>query len=227
MVFNLPDASVFAESVNFYSAEFEDILAKVVLCYRMMINGGVAVSNNEEKIRDLLYSQYLNNNDVRNRIGLNFNIVCEPAEYSEDGECTGYVDLRVFSRNSLTDTSAYFIIECKRLDNQNLKGETGLNAKYIKDGIMRFVNKQYSTNKHLNGMIGFVVESMNITDNIDNINNLLKNKYACSNTLTKLTVTDFIQDFDYQYYSEHKITEKQKKVKLYHLMFDFSKNMQA
>ena len=39
MVFNLPDASVFAESVNFYSAEFEDILAKVVLCYRMMING--------------------------------------------------------------------------------------------------------------------------------------------------------------------------------------------
>ena len=188
---------------------------------------GVAVSNNEEKIRDLLYSQYLNNNDVRNSIGLNFNIVCEPAEYSEDGKCTGYVDLRVFSRNSLTDTSAYFIIECKRLDNQNLKGETGLNAKYIKDGIMRFVNKQYSANKHLNGMIGFVVESMNISGNIDNINNLLKNKYACSNTLTKLTVTDFIQDFDYQYYSEHKVIEKHKKVKLYHLMFDFSKNMQA
>lgn len=221
------DASAFSQSTDFYIVEFEGILRKIVYCYRMMIGDGIRVQNNEEKIRDSLYVNYLNKNDVRNRIGLNFNIVCEPAEYSDDDECTGYVDLRVFSRNSLTDTSAYFIIECKRLDNQNLKGETGLNAKYVKDGIMRFVNEQYSTNKHLNGMIGFVVESLNITGNIDNINNLLKNKYACSNTLTKLTVTDFIQDFDYQYYSEHKTTEKQKKVKLYHLMFDFSKNMQA
>lgn len=226
-MFEHPDASAFPQSEEFYAGEFERILQKITLCYKMMISNGVRVPNNEEKIRDSLYVNYLNKNDVRNKIGLNFNIVCEPAEYSEDGECSGYVDLRIFSQNSLTDTTAYFIIECKRLDNQILQRKDGLNGKYIEHGVMRFVNEQYSTNKYLNGMIGFIVESMNISGNIQNINNLLENKFACSNTLIKLTVTDFIQDFDYQYYSEHKTSKNKKRVKLYHLMYNFSGNMKT
>lgn len=226
-MYNRLDASAFSQSTDFYISEFEGILIKIAYCYKMMIGDGITVQNNEEKIRDSLYVNYLNKNDVRNRIGLNFNIVCEPAEYSENGGCSGYVDLRIFSQNSLTDTTAYFIIECKRLDSQNLQGETGLNAKYIKHGIMRFVNERYSTNKYLNGMIGFVVESMDIPCNISNINNLLENKFTCSNTSMKLTATEFIQDFPYQYYSEHITNNNKKTIKLYHLMFDFSKNMQA
>jgi len=226
-MYNRLDASAFSQSIDFYIAEFEGILIKIACCYKMMIGDGIKVPNNEEKIRDSLYVNYLNNNDVRNRIGLNFNIVCEPAEYLENGECSGYVDLRIFSQNSLTDTAAYFIIECKRLDSQNLQGETGLNAKYIRHGIMRFVNEQYSINKYLNGMIGFVVESINISKNINNINNLLENKFTCSDASIKLTVTDFIQGFPYQYYSKHKTKNSKKTIKLYHLMFDFSKNMQA
>jgi len=76
-------------------------------------------------------------------------------------------------------------------------------------------------------MIGFVVESMDISSNIKNINNLLENNFTHSNTSIKLTVTDFIQKFPYQYYSEHTTNNSKKTIKLYHLMFDFSKNMKT
>jgi hypothetical protein len=191
----------------------------------MMIDNGNTVPNKEDKIRDILYNRYLNDNKVRNQIGLYFNIACEPAEYI-NGECSGYVDLRIFSRNSLTDTSAYYIIECKRLNNQNLNGTTGLNAEYIKNGIMRFVSGQYSTNKYLNGMIGFVVEQLDIDANITNINTLLQKKFSDANTITFLTFINFIEDFKYQYCSVHRDI-KNKKIKLYHLMFDFSKNIKV
>lgn len=222
-MFNSLDPSAFPGSEDFYIAEFEIILTKIVCCYKMMIGNGDTVPNKEEKIRDILYNRYLNNNKVRNQIGLCFNIVCEPAEYI-NGECSGYVDLRIFSRNSLADTSAYYIIECKRLNNQNLRGKTGLNAEYIGSGIMRFVSGQYSTNKYLNGIIGFVVVQMDIDANVENINHLLKETFSEANTESVLTSLNFIRDFQYQYYSLHKGTDN-KKIKLYHLMFDFSANM--
>lgn len=220
---NSLDSSVFSATGDFYIAEFEIILAKIVYCYEMMISNGDTIPNNEEKIRDILYNRYLNNNKIRNQIGLNFNIDCEPAEYV-NGKCSGYVDLKFFSRNSLTDTSAYYIIECKRLDNQNLKGITGLNAEYIKNGIMRYVSGQYSANKYLSGMIGFVVEQLDISANITNINNLLRMAFSDAKTKTFLTPLSFINDFKYQYYSIHKDI-KNKEFKLYHLMFDFSANV--
>ena len=188
-----------------------------------MIDNGDIVPNKEVEIRDVLYNKYLNNNEVRGQVGLNYNIDCEPAEY-RNGKCSGYIDLKIFSGNSLTDTSAYYIIECKRLDNQNLNGTTGLNAEYIKNGIMRFVSGQYSTNKYLNGMIGFVVEQMDIPANITNINKLLRENFSDANTETVLTFHNFIKDLKYQYYSIHKDI-KDRKIKLYHLMFDFSANI--
>ena len=219
------DPSVFPGSADFYIAEFESILVGITSCYKMMIEDNVSVpSNNENRIRDILYSKYLNDNAVRKKIDFYYNIICEPAEYINHVS-SGFVDLRFFSKNSLMDTSAYYIIECKRLDNQNLNGTTGLNAKYIKNGIMRFVDGKYSTNQYLNGMIGFVVEQMDITANITNINKLLRKNFSNANTETILTFHNFIKDFKYQYYSIHKDI-KNRKFKLYHLMFDFSANIE-
>lgn len=223
-MYNSLDASTFSQSFDFYIAEFEYVLQKVTLCYEMMMDDGVKVHNNENLIRDKLLINYLKDNTIRDKIQLTQYLF--DREVPEDNSI-GRCDIKVQAQYTFKDTSAYFIIECKRLDNQNLQGGTGLNAKYIKHGIMRFVDEQYSSSKYLNGMIGFVVESMNISDNINNINNLLKNNFTCSNTATKLTVTDFIQDFPYQYYSEHKTKNSKKSIKLYHLMFDFSGNMQT
>jgi len=218
------DSSVFFASDDFYVAEFESILTKIVYCYKMMINNGDTVPNREESIRDVLYIRYINNNEIKNRIKLNYDIVCEAAEYKKE-KISGYVDLRISSSNSLIDSAAYYIIECKRLDNKNHKGTSGLNAEYIKNGIMRFVNGQYSTNKNINGIIGFVIELMNISDNIQNINYLIKNHFNDTNTITKLTTADIIQNFKHSYYSIHKRNFDNDTIKLYHLMFDFSKNV--
>ncbi|PIU84003.1 MAG: hypothetical protein COS68_01065 [Elusimicrobia bacterium CG06_land_8_20_14_3_00_38_11] len=223
-MFNRLNTSAFPQSTDFYIAEFEYVLQKITLCYKMMIDDGVKVQNSENLIRDKLLINYLKDNSIRNKIHLTQYLF--DREVPEDNSI-GRCDIKVQTQDTFTDTSAYFIIECKRLDSQNLKGITGLNAKYISNGIMRFVNKQYSTNKGLCGMIGFVVEIMDISVNINNINYLLKSNFVCSNTLTILTVANFIKDFDYQYYSEHKTSKSKKRIKLYHLMYDFSGNIKT
>lgn len=216
------DPSAFLESANFRDSELQDIFIKIVCCHKMMLSDNVRVTNNENLIRDELLIKYLKNNKIRNKIQLTKYLFDK--EVPEDNT-TGRTDIKVQTINTFVDTSAYYIIECKRLDNQNANGTTGLNAEYIKNGIMRFVSGQYSTNKYLNGMIAFLVESMNILGNIKKINNLLKTHFICSNTLTELTVTDFIQDFEHSYYSIHKRKNNKENIKLYHLMLDFSANM--
>lgn len=188
-----------------------------------MLSDKVRVMNNENLIRDKLLIKYLKNNEIRNKIQLTKYLFDK--EVPEDNT-KGRTDIKVQTINTFLDTSAYYIIECKRLNNQNLNGTTGLNAKYIKNGIMRFIDVQYSTNKYLNGMIGFVVEQMDIHANITNINNLLRENFSDANTETFLALLSFIEDFKYQYYSTHKDSGN-KKIKLYHLMFDFSKNIEV
>lgn len=215
------DPSAFLESTNFRDSELQDILIKIVYCYKMMLSDKVRVTNNENLIRDELLINYLKNNEIRNKIQLTTYLFDK--EVPEDNT-KGRTDIKVQTTNTFLDTSAYYIIECKRLDSQNLKGKTGLNAEYIGRGIMRFVSGQYSTNKYLNGIIGFVVTQMDIDANVENINYLLKKTFSEANTETVLTSLNFIRDFQYQYYSLHKGTDN-KKIKLYHLMFDFSANM--
>ncbi|MDN3510051.1 MAG: hypothetical protein NG784_01910 [Candidatus Jettenia sp.] len=215
------DPSAFLESASFRDAELQDLLIKIVYCYRLMLSNNVRVANNENQIRDVLLINYLKNNEIRNRLQLTAYLFDK--EVPEDNT-KGRTDIKVQTMNTFVDTSAYYIIECKRLDGQNLKGKTGLNAEYIGRGIMRFVSGQYSTNKYLNGIIGFVVTQMDIDANVENINHLLKKTFSEAHTETVLTSLNFIRDFQYQYYSLHKSTGN-KKIKLYHLMFDFSANM--
>ncbi|MCK4947414.1 MAG: hypothetical protein KAS46_03460 [Candidatus Aureabacteria bacterium] len=219
------DASLFIPSSEIYEIEFQSILSGITACYKMMIKDNVRVlPNDENKIRDDLYSKYLNDDAVRKKINFYYNIVCEPAEYINHAR-SGFVDLKILSQNSLKNTDAYYIIECKRLDNNNMSGTSGLNGDYIKDGIMRFVSSKYLTPKGINGMIGFIVEQMHIPDNIKNINKLLKNNFKKANTKKILKPVNFIKKFKYSYCSTHKVV-KGKEIKLYHLMFDFSKNLE-
>jgi hypothetical protein len=221
---NRINASFFIPSSEIYEKEFENILTGITACYQMMVNDNTTVPNDENGIRDILRKDYLNNRQIRDQIGFTgkYNV---DREVPEDNDM-GRVDIKIITQNTLTEPEAYYIIECKRLDNQNLTGRTGLNAKYITDGIMRFVKRKYSAYYRINGMIGFVVEQMDISANITNINNLLKKNFDDANTetvLTSLYFIEFIEDFEYQYYSIHKDI-KDRKIKLYHLMFDFSTN---
>jgi hypothetical protein len=73
-------------------------------------------------------------------------------------------------------------------------------------------------------MIGFVVESIDINENITAINDLLMNSFKESNTAQELKYYQIEPDFDYSYSSIHNI--EQNNVIIYHLMLDFSKNIE-
>ncbi len=223
---NTLDASLFASSPEIYETEFKNILTKITTCYQMMVKDKVRVPNNENKIRDILYNNYLNNNTIRAILKLTYYIFdCEVAEYDKDGNAIGFLDYKISTQNTFIESNSYYSIECKRLDDQNITGATGLNAKYIQNGIMRFVTGQYLSHTGINGMIGFIVARMNIADNIKNINRLLKDDFKNANTTNNLKSVNFIKTFTYSYCSTHG-SVKEKEIKLYHLMFDFSKNME-
>jgi len=218
------DPSVFRDAIDFYIAEFERILVGITSCYKIMIEDSISVpSNNENEIRDILLLNYLKNREIKRKVKLtNYRFDREIMEDTTKGR----VDIRILSKNDFEIDEAYYTIECKRLDNNKTSGTSGLNGEYINEGIMRFITEYYSSYYNVNGMIGFVVEQMDIRTNIVNINNLLRKKFPDTNTETVLTALNFIKDFEYQYYSIHK-NIKDKKIKLYHLMFDFSENIKA
>lgn len=215
-------ASDYKYSEHFYKAEFEKILSKMVLCYNLMLKNNVELDNNEIKIRDVLLLSYLKNNHVRKNIGLSDYLF--DREVPEDNT-TGRTDIKIQTLDTFIDTNAYYIIECKRLDAINQTGITGLNAMYIKNGINRFVSETYSSNYKVNGMLGFIVKKMDIDENVKAINKLLLNEFKDVNTKIPLNLYNFIPDFKYCYSSIHFIPFGE--ILLYHLMFDFSKNIMA
>jgi hypothetical protein len=186
-----------------------------------MLIDNVKLNNDENEIRDVLYLNYLNNNSIRNKIGLTDYFF--DREIQED-TTNGRTDIRVISIDSFKDTSAYYIIECKRIDSINNTGISGLNAKYIKNGICRFVTEAYSAYYKTNGMIGFVVESIDISNNVKSINALLEGGFADANTTIVLGNLPIFEGFDYSYYSTHRRNDEQ--ILIYHLMLDFAKNIQ-
>ena len=217
-MYNSLDATNFSGSVPFYNITFEDILSKITICYYKMRKDYQTIENDENKIRDILLLKYLKNDAIRQEVGLiDFNF---EREVQED-ESNGRTDIKITSADTFKKQKAYYIIECKRLDNVNTTGTTGLNAKYISDGINRFVTKKYSSFYRVNGMIGFIVEKMNIHQNTGKINSLLK-KNKSINTTKEITKGNFITNFEYQYHSEH-IDKDNDRFGIYHLMLDFSK----
>lgn len=221
MIFTELNASGYKYNGVFYNAEFEEILSKIITCYNLMIADEVSLTNNENAIRDVLLINYLNDNSIRKKIELTGYLF--DREVPED-RSIGRTDIKIQTLNTFQDTSAYYIIECKRLDAKNLNGTTGLNAKYIKDGMYRFTSNTYSSHYKTNGMIGFVVELMNINANITSINNLLVSNFSEANTTQELQYREIVKGFAFSYCSQHSVSEHS--VILYHLMFNFSKNIQ-
>ena len=214
-------ASNYMHKSIFYNTEFEDILSKIITCYSFMLKDNVSLTNDENTIRDVLLINYLKNNSIRKKINLT-NYLFD-REVPED-RSLGRTDIKIQTQNTFEDTSAYYIIECKRLDATNTTGTTGLNAEYIKNGIFRFVSAYYSNYCKTNGMIGFVVKSIDINENVSLINNLLERIFADTNTTQYLQYRKILADFNFSYCSYHNVVGNE--VLIYHLMFDFSGNIQ-
>ena len=216
MIFDELNATHYRSSLLFYNAEFEDVLRKIILCYGKMLSAQISLIDDENRIRDVLLIDYLRNNTFRKELDLTDYLF--DREVPED-RTAGRTDIKIQTVNTFKDTSAYYIIECKRLNGINTTGTSGFNAKYVNNGIARFALKTYSTHRRTNGMIAFITEKIDIDRNISCINQLLEKEINIS-TLNKLTRFRLASDFDYSYTSTH--GDSSHAITLYHLMLDVS-----
>lgn len=221
-------ASIYQFSSTYFNNELECILQECVGVYNQIISANTVFQNDEEKIRDGFIA-YLKDDDYKH--------AHEPlGRYQFDKEVedgSGRLDIRILPVNPYRGDKAFYSIECKRLDNKNAAGISGLNAEYVKNGICRYVSSYYSSHYGSNAMFGFVVESMDIAQNVGHINSLLSvdfhkspEKTINANPAQELTHVDFANGYQYSYVSKHR-TGSGNEITLYHLLFDFSQNIQV
>ena len=192
------NASSFNKSKQINTTEqFNLLLTFIYKCYELMILDKVKVpANDENKIRDILLDDYLNNNEIRHQYSIDF--IFNPEVPEQDGRC----DIKVQTLNSFVDTKAYYLFECKRID-----GKSNLNNSYVNDGIKRFTTKYksttykeyYSSYYGVNAMIGFIIATINDIDlNMKKIApkciTIKKNKFYKTNH-NKLTLFHMMMDF--------------------------------
>jgi len=75
-------------------------------------------------------------------------------------------------------------------------------------------------------MIGFIVQRLDIDNNVNLINDVLRDQYPNANTTKFLTKINSIESHKYLYDSEHTDIDNNQLV-LYHLMLDFSSNIET
>jgi len=194
-----------------YITRLKNLLKKIYQNYQLMIKDKIQIHKTENKIRDILVDDYLNKN------------INDYTFEKEKDNNLGRVD--IFIQESISNEEAEFIIECKLLNNKNINGKDGLNGKYITNGIQRFLTEHYylKNNFNTNIMIGFIIEKIDISSNIEAINRL-------SNKIFK-NIVEIIQPIKledkYIYKSSYQTGKPQKDFELYHLMMDFSYNPQS
>lgn len=215
----------FEYTQDYINTEFCKVCRGCILVYNSIIESHCSLPNDENLIRDE-FMKYLKNPQYRSsHTPLNeFHFEKEVPEYM------GRVDIKVMPRNGFEDDYAYYIIECKRLDNNNTTGITGLNGEYVRNGICRFTTGFYSTYNDCCGMLGFVIEKMDIHENTCGIiNGLLsqtmtndKGLDVNANVTMPLTNILMINTFNHSYISKHCHNYDNREITIYHLMFDFS-----
>ena len=222
------DASSFDYSRTRKDSLFELVLTKCIIVYNTILNSGISLVNDENLIRDE-FLKYLKDYDFKVKNELKHLIFDK-----EIPEITGRVDIRILpTKDEYVNDSAYYIIECKRLNAANLKGLRGLNAEYVKNGICRFSTGYYSSYFGCNAMFGFLVEPVNTQkDIVNNINSMLnidfinaQGQSVNANATQQMQHENFAGGYSYSYMSKHTHSSGNE-LTLYHLMFDFSNNIQ-
>lgn len=203
----------------------KDIVVKVLQCSKMMLDdyvkSGRTIQNHEEDIRNALYDEYLNDNKIVEKIGLNnFYFEAEVPENYQNHKSIGRVDLKVINKDIFNQRDAYFIIECKRID-----GNRRLNKAYVVEGINRFLSSEekgpkYSSYYGTNCMLGIVVKQIDIDENMKEINLIHQKENNVGENSTNIDKYVFNPDFTSTYVSEYTIDEG--KLKLYHMFYDYS-----
>ena len=193
-----------------YKSKFLELLNKIYQNYELIIRDKIKVPRNENKIRDILVDDYLSKN------------ITNYTFKKEEQNNLGRVD--IFVQESFIEEKPEFIIECKILDNKNTNGLEGLNAKYIKNGIQRFLTEHYHLENSFktNAMIGFIVSKLDISKNIHSMN-ILSGKIF--NNIVSITQNISIEESNLYKSTYRTYGNKEKEFVVYHQMMDFSKKL--
>lgn len=201
----------------------KDVLSKVLVCCEMMQNDcmahSITLNNLEEDIRDYLFVNYLNCDDIMEQVGLSeFRFFSEVPENYKNSKPKGRTDLQVISMNMFKYRKKYFTIECKRIDGSKL-----LNRYYIENGIKRFVlpNPLYPSAFATNCMFGFVVKNIDIDANTQKISKLQTDEYKDIGSKANFSYAGISDKHKYTYEAEY-FVEDALDILLYHVFFDFS-----
>lgn len=176
-------------NIEFSQGIFDIIIERLLYCSQLMkndcIDQGIKIDNNEEKIRNYLLENYLDNDEIKMEsgvVGIGLRFIPEAQEnYIETNNTyLGRTDIKVVSKDWFSCKKDYYIIECKRID-----GSNDLNKKYINNGICRFVVPpiKYTSYHMRNVMFGFIVKNMDIPKNT-----------ICINELQRDIIKDFINE---------------------------------
>lgn len=162
-----------------YRTDFDKIVAYILYICDLMVedheNNNLKLPNDENKIRSIMLEEYMNKH--KNECGmLGYRFEPEVLEnYAGAGKYKGRVDIRILLKSDFEKEDAYYIVECKRID-----GTSGMNKKYVKEGIARFITQKYSSYYGRNIMLGFVVKKIDVASNtklIEEIQNADSNEH--------------------------------------------------
>lgn len=152
------------------------------------------------------------------RPGLKIRIESEVGTFStpESIEPEGRIDIKIFY--NWIDTE-YFGIECKRVSSTN--PDRDLATKYVKNGVLRFVNGIYGAGHDWGAMLGFVIDQK-IDDNITLVKERI-NKYKQDVCLEKdWTVEKNFGSISNLYRTSHRQQSHNSLINILHLFLEIS-----
>lgn len=213
--------------------KFKSVLKLVIFSYNKIIQDrkkvyrnseGIDIANGmalENSLTNMLVKEYLQDHNIKEMFNLQLcGFFTEPAEINEDNKTLGFIDIMVTNVSSefsgRNEENIYYAFECKRINNSNY-------AKYVDEGILRFIECKYSKDMTFAGMIGyFETNNPDIEDIIKKINTNLNNKFNSGKlvNLSSLKKFSLVDDFEHSYISNHERKDNNS-IDLYHLILDY------
>jgi hypothetical protein len=225
----------FQDKIARYHGEIQIILEKIYVFYKQLLESEISLGNRkEDTIRNALFH---NRKRVQNETGVYIFFSLNDVISDADGTNSRAPDVHVnvLSRNYDRQSPIYYI-ECK-----NLEGGLSLNKKYLyyneeARGLHRYLDDSkcidgyYPVPTGVTAMLGFIVKSIDISQNVEKINELitkipeihneeLKNKQLLKQKL-------FVDGYNDTYMSQHQTINKKKDITIYHLFLDVADMLQ-
>ena len=174
---------------------------------------GNQLHNHEDRITDRLVANHLNLNNLGLRFIPQSPETFIPREDIYKGKC----DVKVVSDNWFRNLNDYYLIECKRIN-----GGNHLNRQYVSEGVSRFVvdPSKYPSYHKRNIMFGYVVQAIDIPENIVKINQLQGELLVGVLSGEFLLVNN--ESTEFYHYSCQYQSGTTDSIELAHLFYDFS-----